>query len=77
MRLNENNTNHIDQPGEQELSTLQSQMTSIPITKYSLKENEKSLHFSSAEELIDYVKTAIPNAQRRVRNFNVPARQRQ
>lgn len=64
LRLNENNTNHIDQPGEQELSTLQSQMTSIPITKYSLKENEKSLHFSSAEELIDYVKTAIPNAQR-------------
>lgn len=64
LRLNENNTNHIDQPGEQELSTLQSQMTSIPITKYSLKENEKSLHFSSAEEVIDYVKTAIPNAQR-------------
>ncbi|HEP3040524.1 TPA: toprim domain-containing protein [Streptococcus pyogenes] len=64
LRLNENNTNHIDQPGEQELSTLQSQMTSIPITKYSLKENGKSLHFSSAEEVIDYVKTAIPNAQR-------------
>lgn len=64
LRLNENNANHITQSGEQELSTFQSQMTSMPITKYSLKENEKSLHFSSAEELIDYVKTAIPNAQR-------------
>ncbi|HEP2968762.1 TPA: toprim domain-containing protein [Streptococcus pyogenes] len=64
LRLNENNTVHIAQPGEQELSTLQSQVTSTPITNYSLKENDKSLHFSSAEELIAYVKTAIPNAQR-------------